>query len=94
MKEENKMAMSKEYSYRQNQVYFTFFSSSLKMPLSCSISPSGADFSEPPSAADALSSLPANKASLSFFRLCMRDLHNEIALAQYGIASEIFDTNS
>ena len=63
------------------------------MPLSCSISASGADFSEPPSAVDS-PSLPAKEASLESFRLCMRDLHSEIAFAQYGIASPILDASS
>jgi hypothetical protein len=62
------------------------------MPVSASISSSGA-FCEPPSAADAFSSLPA-KTSLEFFRLSIRDLHNEIALEQYGMASSVLHASS
>jgi hypothetical protein len=55
---------------------------------------SGQDFTEPTSAADALAPLSANKASLAFFRFCIRDLHNAVAFSRYGIASLILDDDS
>jgi hypothetical protein len=41
-----------------------------------------------------LSPPSANKFSFAFFRFSKRDLHNDMAFAQYGITSPILDANS
>uniref|UniRef100_A0A453BP40 Uncharacterized protein n=1 Tax=Aegilops tauschii subsp. strangulata TaxID=200361 RepID=A0A453BP40_AEGTS len=72
----------------------SFFSRSGNIPVTTSSSSSIDNFFESPSAVDALSPLSANKVAFAFFRLSKRDLHNETAFAQYGIASAILDANS